>query len=96
MADVVVAFDSLIRGMLFGPEIDDQKVAGVLYRMGFGPEIMHELAVCLAEQPILDAANASEQLKSVDAEAHNDTWFTIQAAANQVQTVLGARPGDPL
>ena len=90
-------FDAVLRKLLTH-EINelghDERVARVLNEIGFGPVIMHDIAMKLSETSALDLERTNRQM--LVAETHSDTYFTTEGIGNAVSTVLGSKPGDPL
>ena len=76
MLDVIGAFDAVIRECTLSTQPFDIDVARLLTSLGFGPEIMHDLANCIANNSIIRDSGISGHTAVLIAEAYQNTWYT--------------------
>ena len=94
--DVIGAFGSLIRELMFGDMGNDEEVARVLAAHGFGPEMMHKIAQRAKQEAVLPAMGISAYFNTLLKEVHQDSWSTTQGLSDIFTTTTGTKPGDPL
>ena len=94
--DVVGAFDTVLRQLLFDTPITDTIIAFVIKGLGCGPEVMHELAKHIADQSFLADTSMSPYTRRCLQECHESTWFSTQGLQVVAGTEVGSIPGDPL
>ena len=96
LLDVISAFDTVVRGLVYRDDYFDDRVAKILHSMNLAPEVMHDLANFISEQPALDSAGVSAHVSAAVREPHSDTWHSTQGMPNVTATYVGSKPGDPL
>ena len=96
MIDVISAFDTVVRGLVYNNSYFDDRVAHILKHMNLGPDVMHDIAKHISHQSSLSAAGVSSHVASVVREIHSDAWHSTQGMPNITTTNLGSKPGDPL
>ena len=94
--DVIGAFGSLVREIVFGDMGNDVEVARILQSHGFGPELMHTIAAEARAAFLLPAAGVPEYLTALLKEVHMDLWHTTQGLQDPTATCVGSKPGGAL
>ena len=93
--DIVGAFAAVLRQLAIGHMHSDGDVARLVAKLGFKPEVMHDLARAISGPSALEEASHNRHLNAMIADAHRCTWFTTQGLSTAVHTTLGSRAGDP-
>eukprot|EP00969_Alexandrium_andersonii_P338795 14973826-Alexandrium_andersonii.AAC.1 len=74
--DVVGAFDAVVREQLFEQEVLDSDVAGMLRRLGFGPQVTDELVRHIQQSAYLRDSGLSTHAFELMQESHLGNWFS--------------------
>ena len=93
--DIVGALAALMRQLAVGNVQSDEDVARLVAKLGFKPEVMHDLARAISSPSALEEASRNPHLNAMIADAHRCTWFTTQGLSTAVHATLGSRAGDP-
>ena len=100
--DIIGAFDSLIRSMVFGmtfsacEELSDEHILSILTELGFTKDDLRRMLDTIIGASPLDTATVPSHLQKLLQEAHRYTWHSVQGSMCINQSALGSLPGDPL
>ena len=94
--DVIGAFDTVLRQLLFQNELSDEVIAFVLNSLGMDAEVMHKLAQHISNKDFLDSSGMSKFTQMCFQKCHEDTWISTQGLQEIATTEVGSIPGDPL
>ena len=94
--DIAGAFDSVLRQLTMPGISTDVGIARLTRQLGFGPEVMHELAQHLQKPTALEHNVSDQHLLAQLADVHSHNWFTTQGVEDPATSERGSRAGDPL
>ena len=81
---------------MYEDDLHDEQIARVSKMLGYGPEVLHELAVKLSEDSSFTRAGVPKHLNALVREVHSGTWHSTQGVFKVTHTDLGSKPGGPL
>ena len=94
-ADLVSAFDSVLRQYVMRAGDDEEAVAQLASMLKLPATALHDLTRELAVASAFDESDVPAQLHHVVAEAHADSWIHVGDAQDLMTTWRGSKPGDP-
>ena len=93
--DVVAAFDSLIRELVFKCQHGDTSLEHVLSSFHMPDDMVREIVGC-SRDTIMSCASVPPHLEALVANSHQCSWFSTNGISDIVGTGLGSKQGDPL
>ena len=95
--DVISAFYSMLREILFGWNGTDEELIARLAGHGVTDISIHQIMNYLAsERSVLSEAGATPAEHAMIEELHSGAWFSIENVETLVTTTKGALPGHPM
>lgn len=94
--DIVGAFDSVLRQLLFPVCISDSLISYVFKTLNFEADTFHEPAEHINDKSFLRNGGLPKFWHCMLTEFHTDVWFSTQGLAPISDAQVGSIPGDPL
>ena len=93
--DVSSAFESVIRSLLYDDGYFDYHVATALEGLGYGPDVIHDMARHITDSTICKLQAVHPRLESLLREVHSDAWHSTKGIEDITCSHVGSRAGNP-